>query len=421
MNAVTRLALVLLLSVSVPSAGSMSATPSRPARRRTVDGARRPIVIGYAHDPASGRAERAMRDGADVVIWSFLHFDLAPGGGEGGGVGGGGRGRIRTGLDLSEIRRLRDMFQDVVFMAAFGGWNGPHPPNQLTGKEWCDVFVEFNDGLDGIFDGIDFDWEGNDDLSSETARFTLGTLDVMADLAVEAKRRGLVVSMAPAESYLDAAAGDGSADAEFSRDLGLPPRAWTTGPDATDEDRRVVADAGFRHAGRQCYAYVLARAGVGSFDWISVQLYEAYSAFVHETARRGRDPVDAIVERVDRFAGGYTVTNLPLDEAEFVVRVPPSRLVIGIANGWADGTKFCKVEPSTMRKVYDRTLAKYGEGILGVMFWTIEEEGDNDGSRMTRLLREEFENCKRMDHAPRKDLARLSHGESDGRVSTRTS
>lgn len=218
----------------------------------------------------------------------------------------------------------------------------------------------------------------------------------MAELAVEAKRRGLIVSMAPAESYLDAAAGDGSVDAQFSLDLGLPPRAWT----ATEEDRKVIEDAGFRHAGRQCYAYVLARAGVGSFDWISVQLYEAYSAFVHETARRGGDPVDAIVDRVDRLAEGYTVTNLPLDEAEFVVRVPPSRLVIGIANGWADGTKFCKVDPASIRRTYDRTMAKYGEGIRGVMFWTIEEEGDDDGSRMTRLLRGELSSCNEDESCP---------------------
>ena len=401
MTVVTRLVLILLLlAASVPSAGSMSTTPSRPAGRRAVDDVRRPIVIGYAHDPASGKAERAIHDGADVVIWSFLHFDLAPAGGRGEDGGGGGRGRIRTDLDLSEIRRLRDRYEKVVFLAAFGGWNGPHPPNELTGKEWCDVFVEYNEGLDGIFDGIDFDWEGNDDLSSATARFTLKTLDIMADLAVEAKRRGLIVSMAPAESYLDAAADGGSVDARFSPDLGLPPRAWTTGPDATDADRKVIEDAGFRHAGRQCYAYVLARAGVGSFDWVSVQLYEAYSAFVHETARRGVDPADAIAERVDRFAGGYTVTNLPLGEAEFEVRVPPSMLVIGVANGWADGTKFCKVEPASIRKAYDQTMTKYGEGILGVMFWTIEEEGDDDGSRMTRLLREELSGCSNEESYP---------------------
>ena len=98
--------------------------------------------------------------------------------------------------------------------------------------------------------------------------------------------------------------------------------------------------------------------------------------------------------------GGGTVTNLPLDEAEFEVRVPPSRLVIGVANGWADGAKFCKVEPASIRKAHDQTMTKYREGILGVMFWTIEEEGDDDGSRMTRLLREELSGCSNEESYP---------------------
>ena len=98
--------------------------------------------------------------------------------------------------------------------------------------------------------------------------------------------------------------------------------------------------------------------------------------------------------------GGGTVTNLPLDEAEFEVRVPPSRLVIGVANGWADGAKFYKVEPASIRKAHDQTMTKYREGILGVMFWTIEEEGDDDGSRMTRLLREELSGCSNEESYP---------------------
>jgi hypothetical protein len=52
---------------------------------------------------------------------------------------------------------------------------------------------------------VDWDLEGNDDRHAPTSHFTIETLNVMADFAACAKEElGLVVSMAPAESYLDA-------------------------------------------------------------------------------------------------------------------------------------------------------------------------------------------------------------------------
>jgi chitinase len=65
-------------------------------------------------------------------------------------------------------------------------------------------FERFNEQLGGLFDGVDWDLEGNDDRHAPTAHFAIETLNVMADFSVCAKNTlGLVVSMAPAESYLD--------------------------------------------------------------------------------------------------------------------------------------------------------------------------------------------------------------------------
>jgi len=296
--------------------------------------------------------------------------------------------------------------------------------------------LEFNKSNGFLFDGIDWDYEGHDDLRSPTAKFTLETLNIMADFSVEAKKAGLIVAMAPAESYLDSSFElqpnnnsiiiDYHHDHEhdhdhdhgrFSLRLDLPPRAWTPSYNhhATESDVELVTSAGFSHAGRQCYAYVLARAGIDTFDWISIQLYEAYSPFAHDVHRRGVDATEAIMVRVRRLVEGYTVSGLPLllnnDSStsslskvdQYEVKVPPSKLVVGIANGWADGLKFCKVGPSAVRLAYESTLTEYGEGFLGVMFWTIEEEGkgggggdddddDDDNSRLTHSLRSEFEN-----------------------------
>lgn len=335
-----------------------------------------PLIIGYAHDCKSGKSEQAIKDGARVIIWSFLHLDTtASKVDERYQIGS-----IRSDLDVSAIRKLRDKYQHVLHLAAFGGWNGPHPPivktgtidsfSSLTGKEWCDVFMEYNKSLGYLFDGIDWDYEGHDDLNSPTAKFTLATLDIMADFSVQAKQKyGMIVSMAPAESYLDASADPDSIDVSFSLDLDLPPRAFTSSQHATNENRELIKSVNFSHAGRQCYAYVIAKAGIDTFDWISIQLYEAYSPFLHDVSTRRLDPVGALMIRVNGLVNGYKVTGLPLPSDEYNVKIPPSRLVIGIANGWADGMKFCKVTSSSLKAAYETTSLKHGENYLGVMFW----------------------------------------------------
>ena len=345
-----------------------------------------PLIIGYSSDPKSGKVDQAIIDGATVIIWSFIHLH----------VNDEKECTIKTALDLQEIRRIRDKYQHVVHLAAFGGWNGPHPPivrdnSSLSGEGWCNVFIEFNKENDFIFDGIDWDYEGNDNLEAPTSKFTLETLDIMADFTKEAKSQGLIVSMAPAESYLDSSVDPGSVDATFSLRLNLPPRAWTS-----HEDRAMIN--GFSHSGRQCYSYVIAKAGVESFDFISIQLYEGYSPYLHEVTREKKNAVEAIMERVNSFIEGYIVGEMPISAStEYEVKIPPSKLVIGIANKWADGIKFCKIEPRTLRDAYDRTKNKFGEGFLGVMFWTVNEEGDDPESRLTHALNREFNDLPPLD------------------------
>jgi hypothetical protein len=342
-----------------------------------------PLIIGYASNAQSGKVDQAIIDGANVIIWSFIHLHITDD----------SQCTIKTSLDLVEIRRIRETFKHVVHLAAFGGWNGPHPPtfsdgSSLSGEKWCEVFMKFNEMNGFLFDGIDWDYEGNDNLEAPTSKFTLQTLDIMADFTTEAKSKGLVVSMAPAESYLDATVDPNSIDATFSLRLDLPPRAWTS-----PEDRDMIK--GFSHAGRQCYAYVLAKAGVASFDFISIQLYEGFSPYVYEVSRRQMNPVEAIMERVNGFVGGYVVNGVPLSSSSspesYEVKIPLSKLVIGVANRWADGVKFCKIDPKTLGDAYVSTKKKYiGEGFLGVMFWTINEEGDDAESRMAHELKKEF-------------------------------
>lgn len=369
----------LLVRISASAYSSSSTMINN--QHRSLPSSAAPLIIGYASNANSGKADQAIIDGASVIIWSFIHLNIND---------DDKTCNVKTSLDLNEIQRIRDKYKHVVHLAAFGGWNGPHPPtfsdgSSLSGEQWCEIFMQFNEENGYLFDGIDWDYEGNDNLDAPTSMFTLETLDIMADFSKEAKLKDLIVSMAPAESYLDAAVVPDSIDATFSLRLDLPPRAWTS-----PEDREIIK--GFSHAGRQCYAYVLAKAGVESFDFISIQLYEGYAPYVYEVTRRGQNPVDAIMERVNGFVGGYVVNGMPLSSSpEFEVKIPLSKLVIGIGNRWCDGVKFCRIKPSSLKSVFDRTKDKYGEGFSGIMFWTVEEEGNDAESRMANALKKEFE------------------------------
>ena len=57
--------------------------------------------------------------------------------------------------------------------------------------------------------------------------------------------------------------------------------------------------------------------------------------------------------------------DLPMKPSNYKVKIPPNKLVIGIANSWADGFKFCNGEASSVRSAYELTVAEYGQGFLG--------------------------------------------------------
>eukprot|EP00566_Odontella_aurita_P011868 CAMPEP_0113535096 /NCGR_PEP_ID=MMETSP0015_2-20120614/5514_1 /TAXON_ID=2838 /ORGANISM="Odontella" /LENGTH=386 /DNA_ID=CAMNT_0000434309 /DNA_START=137 /DNA_END=1297 /DNA_ORIENTATION=- /assembly_acc=CAM_ASM_000160 len=329
------------------------------------------LVIGYSHDPAAEKVRRSIKSGVNVVCWSFLHFIRDP---------GSSQPMVRTDLDLSEIHKLRYQsgLEKIVHVAAVGGWNAPHPPSGIKAESWANAFWELNVQNGYIFDGIDWDLEGHDDRLGPTSKFTLETLDIMADVSVLLKEKyGMLVSMAPAESYFDALAEDSS----FSTDLNLFPRPW----DRAEADRDIVIEAGFQHAGQQCYAYVFHRAGgERTFDWVGLQLYEAYSRFMHETSRlidpdidESASQVEGVLRRTVALFDGFSV-NLP-KYGETRISISPNRLVFGFANGWADNKKFVRVRPEALRDVLMRLK------IAGFMFWTIEEEG-RDGVYMADLI-----------------------------------
>lgn len=378
-------------------------TPTDSWRRR-LDARQLPatVLIGYGSDVSAVR--RAVHSGVNVVIWAFVDIrhksssldvdkrrSLAT------------LAAIVSKLDLDAIRDLRhelknDGYSDVVHLMSVGGWNGPHLDAEVSSVEW---YTTFKEELGVFFDGIDWDLEGNDDLSSPYNEFTVQCLQKMGAISQMAKagtctrcadndhvyseltdssssQDGFFVTMAPPQSYLDF---EGAG--RFSRLVNL-----------TDKERQWHAD--FQYFGSNVYAYLLAKYG----DWIdlvSIQLYESYSRAALAVYGGSVAPEDYLraflLNNVADGALSYKVEfsdDPDIGLPQQTVRLPLDKLVIGLGNGWADNDsdKTLYISPEQMVSAW-ATLQAKGSAPRGLMFWTIDEEGSNGvffANDLSRLL-----------------------------------
>ena len=146
------------------------------------------VIAGYS-SRCDGSVIRAVEHGVNVVLWSFFH--VAPRHVD---VRVSVRGRqlrssVETPLDLECVRReieyLNELYGDsVVHLASFGGWNARHLDESYSSQEIYDSWKRL---VGDIFDGIDWDLEGNDDLTSPHNHFSIDCLEKMGHISVLAK------------------------------------------------------------------------------------------------------------------------------------------------------------------------------------------------------------------------------------------
>jgi len=70
---------------------------------------------------------------------------------------------------------------------------------------------------------------------------------------------------------------------------------------------------------------------------------------------------------------GWNV-NIDSNSKESFVRVPNTRLVVGLANGWAGDGKFLLIDPDHLKAAYNSLLLE-GMQPLGFGYWNILDEG----------------------------------------------
>lgn len=183
--------------------------------------------------------------------------------------------------------------------------------------------------------------------------------------------------MAPPQSYLDALDGGSSA---YSRYVNL-----------TDASRTWHGE--FSYFGANVYAYLLHTAG----DWIDLvflQFYESYSRASMDIAVEGIAPSAYLVRYVERSLEGTDLVgavdfgdDVQAKTPRRVVRLPLHKLVLGLANGWANdgGDKTLFVSTQQFDAAWTELRSK-GIEPRGAGFWTIDEEGTN-GAYFARGLR----------------------------------
>lgn len=169
--------------------------------------------------------------------------------------------------------------------------------------------------------------------------------------------------MTPPLSYLDYSVSD------YSRFVNL-----TTGDEYWHSD--------FAHAGRNVYAYLLSECS-DCFDLISIQFYESYCRAVRTVELdniNGTQFLKRFSKHLQKQTNQFAIrfnedptTGLPTKN----VTLPNSKLVWGVANGWAVNSR-----PKTLYISTNEIAAAWKQlpkdiRPRGIMMWTLDEEGTN--------------------------------------------
>lgn len=373
----SKLSLFLILGTLIASS-SISVNQNNITPDKTKTWIRRPlperILVGYTTNKCEdlndmGTVSTAVKDGVNVVIWCFLSWKNAPSSSIGHEV----ISKIKSELNVDNFiqykKQLIDLgYNDVVHLAAFGGWNAPHLPSGYSAEQLFDEFQSFNSQQgqleDPLFDGIDWDLEGHDNIQSPNNEFSKECLDQMGEFSKLAKVNGLIVSLAPPESYLDITS------RHFSRFVNL------TYPEPWHQD--------FQYHGANVYSYVLAKWN-DSIDFVFLQFYESYSHAAYQISALGISPSNFLVSYMEQLYSqkeGLVVhfqEDPSVDLENQFVSLKLEKLVLGFANGWAlnddihnDRVIFFKKKD--LQEAYNDLRNKKIEP-RGFGFWVIEEEG----------------------------------------------
>jgi hypothetical protein len=278
---------------------------------------------------------QAVEHGVNVVVWFAMGFEMHN-----------GRPAFRTGPNTTCVAEARRSIEQrgliTSHLISIGGWNTPHPDTSISGEGWFRAWDAWNAALPEPYDGFDWDLEGNSDVNSPYNTFTADVLNLVLDMSVAAKKKGFIVTMIPPQSYLD--------HTTHAFNLSLQ----TTYADWHPE---------FAKRGQNCYAYLLAAAPEGTFDLVSVQLYESWSRADQALIQQNTPPASYLEQLVGNLSEGWSVNFDLLPglrvQGNYTVHVEPTRLLLGLAFGSDDGSgKSAFFSPESAKEAYSQGVLK---------------------------------------------------------------
>lgn len=169
-----------LIALIIGVASPLSDPPPMPSK----------ILMGYASHNYTNVIDTVMQDGVNVVVWAFADIRSVDDESEQSFLSiqrdlSAAHPSVVTNLNLtavsSTIQYLNNNGHAIHHLVSLGGWNGRHLDTTVTSTQWMDVW--HRSGLSSIFHGIDWDLEGNDDLTSRFNLFTMDCLKMMGEIS----------------------------------------------------------------------------------------------------------------------------------------------------------------------------------------------------------------------------------------------
>lgn len=302
------------------------------------------LIVGYQSWSTCNMTQTrtAVEAGVNVVIWFATNL----------ASNAAGQPAVTGGPDYDCVAAvaaaLADAGLNTTHLISIGGWDAPHPNTTWDGGTWFKAWRAWNEALPFPFAGFDWDLEGNDAVASPWNAFTEECVDVVVDMSEAAKRAGYVVSMVPAQSYLD------ESTSQFNLSL---------------LNAYANFHPNFTYHGLNAYARILSKAERGTFDMVIVQLYESWSRADYAILDVGTPPATYLADWAASMIAGWTVD---FPEGPTEVRVSQDQLVVGLSRGSADG-KSAFFWPKDCGVAWSR--ADPAARPRGYAFWNIPDEG----------------------------------------------